>query len=66
MGHQGICKKIQNKRNKKYVEETEMKAMQNYIELLTNKIPKDRHNERFKIKDRLKKKLIERKIEKQL
>ena len=59
-----ICNKIQNKKHKKFVEKTEMKAAKNFVELYSNSIPKDRHNERFQIKERLYKKLIKRKIEK--
>ena len=60
---QGICNKIQNKKHKKYIEKTKMNALKNYVELYSNRIPKDRHNERFKIKERLYKKLLKRKLD---
>jgi len=69
MGHQeicgevnkAICNKIQNKKYKKFIENSKMKAAKSYAELYSNKIPKDRHNERFQIQDRLYKKLMKRK-----
>jgi len=61
--NKAVCDKIQNKKYKKYVEKTEMKAAENYAELISNRIPKDRHNERFQIQMKLYKKLMKRKAE---
>jgi len=61
--NKAVCDKIQNKKYEKYVEKTEMEAVENYAELISNRIPKDRHNERFQIQMRLYKKLMKRKAE---
>ena len=58
--NKAICKKISNKRSKKFVEKTNMKGEKNYNELISNRIPKDRHNERFQIQMRLSEKLMKR------